>query len=152
MTEKNKNSNYKSFLSGENASYLEQMQEKYASTEFKLDKSWKDYFKALNSIAPATNELKTSPSWLRSDWPPSPKGEFLSAVDNQWDTQAPEDLKNKIETKAAETGTAISENFLRQAVLDSIRALMIIRAYRIRGHLATNLDPLGITKKDINLS
>ena len=148
MTEKNKNSTFESFLTGENASYLEQMQEEYASNELKLDKSWKDYFKALNLVAPATNKQKTSPSWLRPDWPPSPKGEFLSAVDSQWDTQAPKDLKNKIERKAAETGAEISENLLRQAVLDSIRALMIIRAYRIRGHLAANLDPLGITKKD----
>ena len=31
-------------------------------------------------------------------------------------------------------------------MLDSIRALMIIRAYRIRGHLIANLDPLGLTE------
>jgi 2-oxoglutarate dehydrogenase E1 component len=29
-------------------------------------------------------------------------------------------------------------------VLDSIRALMLIRAYRIRGHLVADLDPLGM--------
>jgi 2-oxoglutarate dehydrogenase E1 component len=33
---------------------------------------------------------------------------------------------------------------LKRAVLDSIRALMLIRAYRIRGHLVADLDPLGM--------
>src|SRR3546814_20845872 len=32
---------------------------------------------------------------------------------------------------------------IRQATLDSIRALMLIRAYRVRGHLYADLDPLG---------
>ncbi|MDH3474341.1 MAG: 2-oxoglutarate dehydrogenase E1 component [Rhodospirillales bacterium] len=33
---------------------------------------------------------------------------------------------------------------VRRATLDSIRALMLIRAYRVRGHLEANLDPLGL--------
>lgn len=35
----------------------------------------------------------------------------------------------------------------KQALLDSLNALMLIRAYRIRGHLTANLDPLGIHKE-----
>jgi 2-oxoglutarate dehydrogenase E1 component len=35
----------------------------------------------------------------------------------------------------------------RGATLDSIRAIMMIRAYRIRGHLKANLDPLGLVEK-----
>ena len=34
----------------------------------------------------------------------------------------------------------------RRAVLDSLRALMLIRSYRVRGHLEAQLDPLGLTK------
>ena len=33
-----------------------------------------------------------------------------------------------------------------QATRDSVRAIMMIRAYRMRGHLHANLDPLGIAK------
>src|SRR6202012_752749 len=36
---------------------------------------------------------------------------------------------------------------VRAATLDSLRAIMMIRAYRMRGHLAANLDPLGISEK-----
>ncbi|MFZ8942018.1 MAG: 2-oxoglutarate dehydrogenase E1 component, partial [Gemmobacter sp.] len=50
----------------------------------------------------------------------------------------------KIAAKAAEGGVSISDAQIQRAVLDSIRALMIIRAHRIRGHLAADLDPLGM--------
>jgi 2-oxoglutarate dehydrogenase E1 component len=32
---------------------------------------------------------------------------------------------------------------------DSIRAMMLVRTYRVRGHLAANLDPLGLSKQDL---
>ena len=41
----------------------------------------------------------------------------------------------------------MSDEAIKRAVLDSIRALMIIRAYRIRGHLAADLDPLEMYEK-----
>ena len=37
---------------------------------------------------------------------------------------------------------------IRSATLDSIRALMVIRSYRVRGHLAASLDPLGLVKPE----
>ena len=40
--------------------------------------------------------------------------------------------------------SAITADDIRSATLDSIRALMLIRAYRVRGHLEANLDPLGL--------
>ena len=36
---------------------------------------------------------------------------------------------------------------IKEASKDSVRAIMLIRAYRIRGHLIANLDPLSIQKK-----
>src|SRR5699024_6637082 len=38
----------------------------------------------------------------------------------------------------------LNESEIRQAVLDSIRAIMYIRSFRSRGHLGANLDPLGL--------
>ena len=35
-----------------------------------------------------------------------------------------------------------------RVTLDSIRALMLIRAYRVRGHLQATLDPLGLQKRE----
>ena len=36
---------------------------------------------------------------------------------------------------------------IRAATLDSIKAIMLIRAYRIRGHLQASLDPLDLVEK-----
>jgi 2-oxoglutarate dehydrogenase E1 component len=41
----------------------------------------------------------------------------------------------------------LTPQHLRQATVDSIRALMLIRAYRVRGHLESDLDPLGLTPR-----
>jgi 2-oxoglutarate dehydrogenase E1 component len=41
---------------------------------------------------------------------------------------------------------AIAED-ARRAALDSVQALMLIRVYRVRGHLEANLDPLGLAPR-----
>ncbi len=90
------------------------------------------------------------PSWARGDWPPQPGGDRVHSLDGMWPEEAPpaKEAKaagKKIAEKAAEKGVAVSEDQIKRAVLDSIRALMIIRAYRIRGgHLVADLDPLGM--------
>ena len=40
-----------------------------------------------------------------------------------------------------------STDFEKEKV-DSVKAIALIRAYRIRGHLIANLDPLGMMKRD----
>ncbi len=148
MIEKNIDLNLESSLNSENASYLEQVQKRLLTGELKSDASWKEYFHTLGTMETNGSYEKSGPSWHRSDWPPLPDGDFISALDGQWHMAESEDLKKKIKDSAKKNHATISENSLKQAVLDSIRALMIIRAYRIRGHLAASLDPLGITKKD----
>src|SRR5690606_31957258 len=41
-------------------------------------------------------------------------------------------------------GVELSAADVQQATRDSVRAIMLIRAYRMRGHLHAKLDPLGI--------
>ena len=43
-----------------------------------------------------------------------------------------------------ERGSAASDEAIHRATRDSVRALMMIRAFRMRGHLHANLDPLGL--------
>src|SRR6185369_4742567 len=50
----------------------------------------------------------------------------------------------KVGAKIAERQPEVSGDAVRAATLDSLRAIMMIRAYRMRGHLKANLDPLGI--------
>jgi 2-oxoglutarate dehydrogenase E1 component len=139
MTDQPSNDQFRasSFLQGGNAAYIEGLHERFEKDPASVDQSWRDFFAALaEPAAPA-------PSWARQDWPPMPTDELTSALTGQWPAEA-KAAGDKIKAKAESAGTAISDAQLRQAVLDSLRALMLIRAYRIRGHLAANLDPLGM--------
>ncbi|MCZ8376514.1 MAG: 2-oxoglutarate dehydrogenase E1 component [Beijerinckiaceae bacterium] len=97
------------------------------------------YFEALYA------EAAPGPSWKRKNWPVAANGELISALDGNWaavEKAVGDKLKGKAE--AAGKGSAISEADVQRAARDSVHALMMIRAYRMRGHLHANLDPLGI--------
>jgi len=148
MTEHSPNDQFhaSSFMQGHNAEYLEQLYARYASDPNAVDEGWRDFFKALGDTEVDVKREAAGPSWARTDWPPQPQDELTQALDGQW--AEPEKVAKKIEGKASEKGVAVSEDQIKQAVLDSIRAIMIIRAYRIRGHLAANLDPLGMKEPE----
>ena len=50
----------------------------------------------------------------------------------------------KLAAKAQDAGSELASTDVHQATRDSVRALMLIRAYRMRGHFHAKLDPLGI--------
>ena len=47
-------------------------------------------------------------------------------------------------------GRHVNAGDIRAATLDSLRAVMLIRAYRIRGHLIADLDPLALEEKPLH--
>ena len=53
-------------------------------------------------------------------------------------------IGGKVKAQAQTRGVELSSADIERATRDSIRALMLIRAYRARGHFHANLDPLGI--------
>jgi len=147
MTEQSPNDIFhaSSFMQGHNAEYLEQLYARYASDPNAVDEAWQAFFRAMGDSDQDVQRVATGPSWARADWPPAPTDELTSALDGQW--PAPMETRaagQKITAKATETGVKVSDDQIKRAVLDSVRALMIIRAYRIRGHLAADLDPLGM--------
>ncbi len=146
MTDQSTNEQFhnESFLQGHNAEYVEQLQARFADDPNSVDESWQRFFRALGEEPNAARAEAAGPSWARTDWPPTPHDDLTAALDGQWATE-PAKIAKKIQTKAAEVGASISEAQVKQAVLDSIRALMLIRIYRIRGHLAADLDPLALT-------
>lgn len=134
-----------SFMQGHNAEYLEQLQARWANDPASVDEAWAEFFRQLGDSEMDAKKEAAGPSWARMDWPPVPNDDLTAALDGQW--PAPVEAKaagDKIKAKAAEKGVEVSDDAIKQAVLDSVRALMIIRAYRIRGHLAADLDPLGM--------
>ncbi len=95
-----------------------------------------------------TADDSVRPSWARSDWPLAASDDLTRALDAaDMLVQAPAKVAAKAMQVAAAAG-ADSETVAR-AAQDSISALMLIRTYRVRGHLAANLDPLGLMKRDL---
>jgi 2-oxoglutarate dehydrogenase E1 component len=90
-------------------------------------------------------EREQGPSWARDNWPLHDLDEVNAGLD-------PTRMAiEKVAAKAKEAAVAggKSDADIRQAAQDSIRAMMLIRTYRVRGHLAADLDPLGLSKRDL---
>ncbi len=150
MTDQSPNDIFKasSFLQGHNAEYIEQLYARYANDPNAVDEAWQQFFRELGDADVDAKREAAGPSWARADWPPAPTDELTAALDGQWGDlgpQAAETAAVKLKDTAAAKGVEVSDEAIKRAVLDSIRALMIIRAYRIRGHLVADLDPLGMT-------
>jgi 2-oxoglutarate dehydrogenase E1 component len=90
-------------------------------------------------------ERELGPSWARDNWPVSDLDEVNAGLDPTRMTI------DKVASKAREVATAAgkSDAEINQAAQDSIRAMMLIRTYRVRGHLAATLDPLGLAKREL---
>ncbi|TKZ22419.1 2-oxoglutarate dehydrogenase E1 component [Shimia litoralis] len=147
MTEQSSNDVFhaSSFMQGHNAEYLEQMYARYANDPNAVDASWQEFFRQLGDAELDVKAEAAGPSWARTDWPQEPQDDLTSALTGEW--AEPSEVKgagDKIKAKAATKGVEVSDEQIKRAVLDSIRALMLIRAYRIRGHLVADLDPLGM--------
>src|SRR4249919_3826198 len=90
-------------------------------------------------------EREAGPSWARPNWPLAELDDLNLGLDP---TQATiEKVRAAVAEKAAATGAAPAA--IRRAAEDSIRAMMLIRTYRVRGHLAANLDPLGLSQREL---
>ncbi|MBO9434213.1 2-oxoglutarate dehydrogenase E1 component [Ruegeria sp. R13_0] len=146
MTEHTPNSAFhaSSFMQGHNAEYLEQLYAQYTKNPGAVDAAWAEFFKAMGDASPDVQREAEGPSWARTDWPPMPADDLTGALTGEWAEIDAKATGKKIKEKAADKGVEISDDQIKRAVLDSLRALMLIRAYRIRGHLAADLDPLGM--------
>ncbi len=127
------------FLYGGSALYLEQMQAAYAKDPSSVPESWRSFFAELGDDGAAATKNAEGASWKRAGWPKPVSDEQVAAFDGNWAL-----LEPKLEKKIKAASPAAAPADISQAVTDSIRALMMIRAYRIRGHLAAQLDPLRL--------
>jgi 2-oxoglutarate dehydrogenase E1 component len=131
-----------SFLYGSNARYIEDLYARYEADPAAVDAEWRLFFQSLKDDARDVAESARGASWGRPDWPPADGGEFAQA--EEW-AEARHTLGGKVKAKAQTKGVELSAADVERATRDSIRALMLIRAYRARGHFHANLDPLGLT-------
>ncbi|HWK42137.1 MAG TPA: 2-oxoglutarate dehydrogenase E1 component [Croceibacterium sp.] len=83
------------------------------------------------------------PSWANRRWPLFDDGSDLTqAMD-------PTAMKIAVKEASAKAGKPVDERAVESAADDSIRAMTLVRTFRVRGHLAANLDPLGLSKQHI---
>ena len=135
-----------SFLQGQNATYVEQLYGQWAKDPAAVDAAWDAFFSSLGDEQSDVTREAAGASWRRADWPPVPQDENTSALTGEWpqSTKAEADAAmKKIGGKASEKGVSLTDEQMRRAVLDSVRAIMLIRAFRIRGHLFADVDPLA---------
>lgn len=119
-------------MTGANAAYLADLYARWAEKPDSVDSSMAELFAALNDEARAVLTDATGASWaprIRGAFGPEP------------DAPAPA-ARRATDSPAVQAATAEAA---RRQVLDSLRALMLIRSYRVRGHLEARLDPLGLT-------
>jgi len=141
------------FLDGANGAYVEALQAKYEADPNSVEPGWRAFFDALGDDPESVVKTAKGASWEKPQWPYIPRTDLISALDGDWPATE-KAIGDKLKAKAAatppqpgvETPTADS---IHRATRDSVRALMMIRAYRMRGHLHANLDPLGLeARKD----
>ena len=134
--------NETAFLYGGNSVFVENLYAMWAKDPASVEPSWRAFFTALREQADVVTKAAQRPSWTPVQVP-GPRPDWLSAIDGMWPA-----VEAKLGAKIAERAPGASEAAVRAATLDSLRAIMMIRAYRMRGHFAANLDPLGIAAKE----
>ena len=112
-----------SFLNKSNSAFIEEMYVKYIEKDPNLPESWKNYFSDLDEDIQSVIKEVEGPSWARR------KKINVSKLTSQ-----------KLNLNQ-------SLNTSQDSIIQSIKAIALIRAYRIRGHLIASLDPLGMMER-----
>src|SRR5437660_6555299 len=116
---------------------------RYWKVPASVDPEWQEFFKGLKDQPADVRKNAEGPSWARDNWPLAPRDELTSALDGNW-AQIEKSIGAELAAKPHAKGAELTPADVHQATRDSVRALMLIRAYRMRGHFHAKLDPLGI--------
>jgi len=117
-----------SFLAGNNSAFIEEYYSDYLNDPNNLPNGWKEFFDGLKENKEIISKTLEGPSWA-----PRKKNKKDSS-----------DLENLLKEESQVKNEIISPALVEEAAKNSVRAIMLIRAFRIRGHLIANLDPLEL--------
>ncbi|HAJ47563.1 MAG TPA: 2-oxoglutarate dehydrogenase E1 component, partial [Alphaproteobacteria bacterium] len=129
-----------SFLYGANAPFIEALYEVYLRDPAQVDADWRNFFDALadtRAKAMMNGRAPWLPSWGRP--------ELLKVPEEP--SAAPKAAKAGAAKPTAPAAVVADPAAIRQAAQDTLRASMLIHAYRVRGHLEADLDPLRLERK-----
>jgi 2-oxoglutarate dehydrogenase E1 component len=115
-----------SFLTANNAGFIAELYARFVDDPLSVDESWRRFFAEIGDDPATVRAERQGPSWGRS----------LPAI-----------IANGAERgERAEPASAPQAAAAHPALLAAIRALNLIHAYRVRGHLEADLDPLGLNR------
>jgi 2-oxoglutarate dehydrogenase E1 component len=138
-----------SFLYGSNAAYIEEMHDRWAADPSSVPAEWRGFFDQLRDTAESVRASSNAAGWGRAA--STEPSEATAVFDGLWPAAKPDPKARPAAAAVATTTPAgVSAEEVRAAAHDSIRVLMLIRSYRVRGHLAATLDPLGIEQPGSN--
>ena len=121
-----------SFLAGNNSAFIEEYYSDYINNPGKLPEGWKEFFDGLKDNEEIISKTLAGPSWAPRK--KNKKDNFYS--------------ENLLKEETSEKNNINNLSLVEESAKNSVRAIMLIRAFRIRGHLIANLDPLSLMKKE----
>ncbi len=149
-----------SFLSGTNATYVAELYARFLENPNSVDSGWVKFFTELADDRREVLDELNGASWASAVSGVIGSNGGMSAEDVAASFDRPaapgdgpspaEMMGGGLPTMARGLDGRANADKIRQATLDSINALMMIRVYRVRGHLIANFDPLGLEGKALH--
>jgi 2-oxoglutarate dehydrogenase E1 component len=128
-----------SFLYGSNSAFIAELYTQYLGNPASVDAGWRQFFAGLKDDPDALRLELDGPSWGRGG---------SHRIIEPPKAEAPKPPVQGAQIYEGAQRASLSADDVRRATADSIRVLMMIRAYRVRGHLLANLDPLGLREPE----
>ena len=122
-----------SFLQGSNSAFIKELYLKYLKDSKSIPQSWRDFFDGLGEDQEIVKKEILGPSWSPAKNNNLEIGHLEKSLDN--------------DEKLSVNETPITQKKYEKEKEQSVKAIALIRAYRIRGHLIANLDPLGMMER-----
>ena len=126
-----------SFLEGSNSSFIEELYLNYINNPENVPQSWREFFDGLDEDQKIIQTEIQGPSW-------SPKKNNISQIIDKVKISAEDNFTKK---ELLSNGDLATRDGYEKEKEQSVKAIALIRAYRIRGHLIANLDPLGMMER-----
>ncbi len=135
---------FSDIAAGVSPAFVETLYAKFTADPASVESGWRTFFEGLEGSA-------QGPSWESARWPLTTTDDLTAALDPTQMEPAPKPAKGggKPAPAAAAAPAPVSKDEIAKAAADAIRAQLLIRTYRVRGHLAANLDPLGLSKREM---
>ncbi|PTS80625.1 2-oxoglutarate dehydrogenase E1 component, partial [Sphingomonas sp. HMWF008] len=133
------NQDFADVAGGVSPAFIETLYARFKASPESVEPSWRSWFEGLEGSTEGA-------SWQQPNWPLSSTDDLTAALDPTQMEPAPKPAKGGAPKPAP---AAPSQDAIIRAASDSIRAMLLIRTYRVRGHLAANLDPLGLSKREM---